>query len=260
MFRAEQLHAVLTLQFAKMDSMFHAKGPTFWELAEQALTSTRRGYDLLAPKFDWTPFRTPQPVLDAVAARLATLGPFGAGLDVCCGTGAGMAMLRPLCRTRVVGIDFSQGMLDVGRRRTAAAPGTARLDFVRGDALSLPFGPEFDLVTCFGALGHITRRDERRFVAEIARVLRPGGRFAFVTAYMPGPASPRLWLARAFNGAMYLRNWLIDPPFIMYYLTFLLPDVERLLRRAGLEVAVHDLGLDGEFARLQLVLAARPAA
>ena len=39
--------------------MFHAKGPTFWELAVQALSSTEHGYDLLAPKFDYTPFRTP---------------------------------------------------------------------------------------------------------------------------------------------------------------------------------------------------------
>ena len=39
--------------------MYHPDGPTFWELARQALSSTTRGYDLLAPKFDVTPFRTP---------------------------------------------------------------------------------------------------------------------------------------------------------------------------------------------------------
>ena len=50
--------------------MFHAKGPTFWELAVQAMSSTERGYDLLAPKFDYTPFRTPQFLLDAVARQL----------------------------------------------------------------------------------------------------------------------------------------------------------------------------------------------
>src|SRR5215471_16468440 len=85
--------------------MFHPQGPSFWELTVQALSSTERGYDLLAPKFDFTPFRTPQPILDTVAGELA--GPFSAGLDLCCGTGAGMEMLRPLCRERVVGIDFS---------------------------------------------------------------------------------------------------------------------------------------------------------
>ena len=68
--------------------MFHPKGPTFFELAEQALSSTQRGYDLLAPKFDYTPFRTPQAVLDAVGEALRPLVPFAAGLDICCGTGA----------------------------------------------------------------------------------------------------------------------------------------------------------------------------
>ena len=76
--------------------MFHPNGPTFWELAVQALSSTERGYDLLAPKFDYTPFRTPDAILDLVADHLRTLGPFDSGLDVCCGTGAAMRMLRPL--------------------------------------------------------------------------------------------------------------------------------------------------------------------
>src|SRR5947199_5690386 len=113
--------------------MFHPNGPTFLELMEQALSSTVRGYDLLAPKFDYTPFRTPQEILDAVAEQLRSLGPFRAGLDLCCGTGAAMAMLRPLCTERVVGIDLSKGMLDVGRQRTADAPGSAALEFVHGD-------------------------------------------------------------------------------------------------------------------------------
>src|SRR2546430_12186839 len=63
--------------------------------------------------------------------RSAPLAPFGTGLDVCCGTGAGMELLRPLCRDRVVGLDFSRGMLEVGRQRTAAAPGSARLELDR---------------------------------------------------------------------------------------------------------------------------------
>src|SRR5205807_7573523 len=92
-------------------AMFHPQGPTFWELARQALSSTERGYDLLAPKFDVTPFRTPDCVLDRVGEQLAPLGPFDAGLDVCCGTGAALRMLRPLCRGRGVGLDFSAGRL-----------------------------------------------------------------------------------------------------------------------------------------------------
>src|SRR5476651_2539395 len=111
--------------------MFHPNGPTFWELAVQALSSTERGYDLLAPKFEYTPFRTPDDILAKVAEHLQRLAPFGAGLDICCGTGAGMRMLRPLCRERVVGLDVSAGMLAEARRLTADAPGAAPLQFVR---------------------------------------------------------------------------------------------------------------------------------
>src|SRR3954462_5513748 len=131
--------------------VFPPHGPTLRELSIQALSSVERGYDLLAPKFDYTPFRTPDGLLAEVAELLKPLGPFAAGLDLCCGTGAGGRMLRPLCRERVVGVDFSRGMLEEGRRRTADAPGTARLEFVRADVLPLPFGPGFDVVTCFGA-------------------------------------------------------------------------------------------------------------
>jgi SAM-dependent methyltransferase len=238
--------------------MFHPQGPTFWELAVQALSSTERGYDLLAPKFDYTPFRTPAPILDAVADHLCPLGPFGAGLDLCCGTGAGVALLRPLCRDRVVGIDFSQGMLQECRRRAAGAPGTAPVELVRGNVLALPFGAVFDVVVCFGALGHIERRDQRRFVAEAARVLRPGGHFAFVTAPVPPVWSARYWLARLFNGAMHLRNLLWSPPFIMYYLTFCLPEVVKRLERAQLRVEVRPLRLASLWDPFRLVIATRP--
>jgi ubiquinone/menaquinone biosynthesis C-methylase UbiE len=238
--------------------MFHPKGPTFYEMAVQALSSTERGYDLLAPKFDYTPFRTPQPILDAVAEHLRTLAPFPAGLDVCCGTGAGMELLRPLCRDRVVGIDFSRGMLEVGRQRTAPAPGSARLEFVRGNVLAMPFGAEFDLAVSFGAFGHIPRKDEPRFVSEVARVLRPGGRFVFVTSYMPPVWSRAYWLSRLFNGAMRVRNYLLAPPFIMYYLTFLLPGVQGLLERARFGVEVRKLGSDRRWGVLRLVIATRP--
>jgi ubiquinone/menaquinone biosynthesis C-methylase UbiE len=239
--------------------MFHPKGPTFWELAVQALSSTQRGYDLLAPKFDYTPFRTPQPLLDAVGVHLQALGPFDAGLDLCCGTGAGMALLRPHCRQRVAGIDFSQGMLDVARQLTAEAPGAAQLEFVRGDVLAMPFGAEFDIAVSFGAFGHILQHDEPRFVAEIARVLKPGGRFVFITTHMPSLISPHYWMSRLFNGAMRVRNFLIKPPFIMYYLTFLLPKVENLLRRHGFEVEVRDMGFKGFWSAARLVIATRGA-
>ncbi len=112
--------------------MFTKQGPTLRELAVQALSSTERGYDLLAPKFDHTPYRTPDRVLDSVTRALEPLGPFGSGLDVCCGTGAGVGVLRQVCRERVVGVDFSAGML--AEARAALPPG-------RADRRSTGYGP-----------------------------------------------------------------------------------------------------------------------
>jgi ubiquinone/menaquinone biosynthesis C-methylase UbiE len=239
--------------------MFRKEGPSLRELAEQALSSTQRGYDLLAPKFDHTPFRTPPALVRAVAQSLPVDLEPECALDLCCGTGAGMEMLRPLCRRRVVGLDFSRGMLAVARRRMAVAPGRAQIDLVRGDALALPFGPVFDVVVCLGALGHILRQDQSRFAAEVARVLRPGGRFVFLSSHMPPPWSPRYWAGRGFNAVMRVRNALVSPPFVMYYLTFLLPGVKDLLEEVGLTVAVTRAeGLGRGSQHVRVVTATRP--
>ena len=75
----------------------------------QALSSVEGGYDLLAPKFDHTPFRTHDGVLDATAGALRPLGPFGRGLDVCCGTGAGMQVLESVCHSSPGGSGPARG-------------------------------------------------------------------------------------------------------------------------------------------------------
>lgn len=237
--------------------MFHPQGPSLWELAVQACSSTERGYDLLAPKFDYTPFRTPDAVLEKAAEHLRPLAPFVSALDVCCGTGAALRTFRPLVRDRIIGIDISAGMLAEARCRLADAPGSAAVEFVRGDALKIPFTEAFDLAFSFGAFGHILEADEERFVAEVARALKPGGRFVFVTGYLPPLWSPNYWWRRTFNGIMRVRNWLFQPPFIMYYLTFLLPNVQTLLERHGFTVAVADVRFEWPFHPLRLVVATR---
>jgi ubiquinone/menaquinone biosynthesis C-methylase UbiE len=237
--------------------MFHPQGPTFWELAQQCLSSTERGYDLLAPKFDFTPFRTPDEILDGLAKCLGSPQSIDAALDVCCGTGAAIRILRPLCRERIVGIDFSQGMLNVAREHYPRLPGQPSIEFMQGDVLDMQFRDEFDLAVTVGSLGHILPKDEPRFIERIRAALKPCGRFAFVTGCMPPWNSRQYLLSRAFNMAMHVRNAFRRPPFVMYYLTFLLPDVGRLLERHGFEVVVHEDAFAGRFKRLRVVVATK---
>ena len=153
--------------------MYSPQGPSLRELAVQALSSVEGGYDLLAPKFDDTPFRTPDGVLDATADALRPLGPFGQGLDVCCGTGAGMRVLRSLCQGRITGVDFSTGMLAQAR---GAHPDA---EWVRADVRALPVAEAFDLIVSFGAFGHFLPAERPALFAGVYRALRPGGHFAF---------------------------------------------------------------------------------
>ncbi len=236
-------------------AVFHPEGPTFFELVRQALSSTERGYDLLAPKFDRTPFRTPDSLLEAAAPFIGRRGDVGSALDLCCGTGAALWMLRPLCRDRVVGIDLSLGMLGEAGRQMASEKG-GPIHLVRADVLAPGVVAAFDVITCFGALGHIVGRDQHRLLDAVERALRPGGRFIFASAERPRLWSPRLWLALAFNAVMAVRNTLLRPPFVMYYLSFLLPRARRLLEARGFEVEIHR-GIDPEYPWVDLVVATR---
>ncbi|MEU6485742.1 class I SAM-dependent methyltransferase [Streptomyces sp. NPDC046887] len=216
-------------------------GTLLLQRARQALSSTRRGYDLLAPTFDRTAYRTPGPVLDAVAEALRPHGPFRTGLDLCCGTGAGIGVLRGLCTDRVTGLDFSDGMLRRARANHPPTRSGPRLHWVRGDARALPLSPTADLVVSFGAFGHFLPAERPGLFAEVHRVLRPGGRFAFPVAAPPPVGSAPYWQLWGFDTAMRLRNLVWRPPFTMYYRTFRLPDVARDLQAAGFTVELAAL-------------------
>lgn len=219
--------------------MFSPEGPSLRELAVQALSSVERGYDLLAPKFDHTPFRTPDPVLESVAEVLTGLGPFDDGLDLCCGTGAGTDVLARVCRRSVTGLDFSAGMLHVARHRPR--PARPRVAWVRADARALPFTSAFDLVVSFGAFGHFLPRELPGLFSEVHCALRPGGRFAFPVPAPPRPSTLGFWTLFGFDTVMRVRNAVWRPPFVMYYRAFRLGGVLRELERAGFEVDLYPL-------------------
>jgi SAM-dependent methyltransferase len=237
--------------------MFDPEGPTLIELTRQALASTTRGYDMLAPKFEHTPFRTPDALLGPMMEEIGGPGSIDAALDACCGTGAAMSHLRALCRDRVVGTDLSEGMLEQARALVEASPGEAAVELHQLDTLEMEFDAEFDVVTCCGAFGHILPPQQDRFLGRVRAALKPGGRFVFITAPMPSPTEPVWWAARGFNAVMHVRNAVKKPPFIMFYLTFPLERASELLWAHGFDVSVTAPYGDTPYPRARLVVATK---
>jgi SAM-dependent methyltransferase len=120
--------------------------------------------------------RTERAVFQAVQ-RLNGKGT-GRLLDVGCGLGMQAARLA-LRGWEAYGIDASDQMLKLGQFRFPAVHKRVRL--ARGIAEALPFrGGYFDVVMCQGAMDHFA--DRGRFVAEVERVLKPGGHFVVALA------------------------------------------------------------------------------
>jgi demethylmenaquinone methyltransferase / 2-methoxy-6-polyprenyl-1,4-benzoquinol methylase len=132
------------------------------------------------------------------AADLADVRPGDRVLDVATGTGdLAIALARRVTPGgEVVGSDFSEGMLERARAKTA---GRAELRWERGDAMALPYGDdEFQAATVgFGARNF---GDLERGIAEMARVVKPGGRVVVLEITTPTkpPLSTffRLWFDR----------------------------------------------------------------
>ena len=126
---------------------------------------------------------------------LAEVRPGAAALDLCCGTGD-LAFALARQGARVTGLDFTQAMLDVARRRAASTG--ADVEFVRGDALQLPFDENtFDIVTVGYGLRNLA--DWEAGLREMIRVTKPGGRVLVLEFGKPDNA---LWRGLYFT---YLR-------------------------------------------------------
>lgn len=106
-----------------------------------------------------------------IPLAIAELGECRTVLDIGCGDGQ-ISRVLAAAGSRVVGVDPTWNQISVARRRNGGA------NFVRAAADALPFaGSSFDAAVACLVFEHIDAIDAA--IAEVARILRPGGRFSF---------------------------------------------------------------------------------
>lgn len=118
------------------------------------------------------------------AAKLTQCPDGGALLDVACGFGRHAI---PLAQDgfRVTGVDRSTPLLEEARQRAAVVADADAPELVQADYRELPFADaSFDAaINLYTSLGYLGDEEDRTVLAEIARVLRPGGRLVIETMH-----------------------------------------------------------------------------
>jgi demethylmenaquinone methyltransferase/2-methoxy-6-polyprenyl-1,4-benzoquinol methylase len=176
------------------------------------------------------------------AADLAELEAGDSALDVCCGTGD--LALELVRRTgpegRVIGSDFSERMLDLAREK-AAERHTTGVRFEWGDALSLPYDDgSFDAVTV--GFGVRNLADLERGVAELVRVLTPGGRLVILEITQPRRPPLSIFFSVWFDRAVPLLGTLAGDRDAYSYLP---ASVKSFPPPEGLALIMDRAGLEG---------------
>ena len=151
-----------------------------WQKIEAGLMAA--GKDLAALKVDdlapIDEFHTRGRAATREVAELANLHADDLVLDVGCGLGGTARYIAAYYKCRVKGIDLTREYISAGTELTRLVALDDRVELRCGSALDLPFEDEqFDIVWTQHVQMNIA--DKHRFFSEIARVLKPGGRFAF---------------------------------------------------------------------------------
>jgi ubiquinone/menaquinone biosynthesis methyltransferase len=175
----------------------------------------------------------------ARAVELARVGRGGRALDVCCGTGDLALALRQAVGPggEVVGLDFSEAMLDEAHAKSFERG--AEVEWIQGNALELPFeSASFDVATVGFGIRNVV--DLPRALAEMRRVVRPGGRVVVLEITTPERPPLSWFYALWFDRVVPLLGTVAGDRDAYSYLP---ESVKRFPPAAGLAKRMHDGGL-----------------
>jgi len=111
--------------------------------------------------------------LDRELLQVVDYSALGTVAEICCGRGEAIELLKHKIGC-AVGVDISTAMLEQAR----CAHAENKFLFIQGDATALPLSNgAFDSVFMLGGIHHVP--DRKRLFSEVARILKPGGRFYF---------------------------------------------------------------------------------
>jgi cyclopropane fatty-acyl-phospholipid synthase-like methyltransferase len=177
-----------------------AQVPPYFDLLIEGFRAGRAGRHVHLGYWDVAPpsarpcaaaeFEAAQARLCDILIALAQIGDGQSVLDVGCGFGGTLAAIDARRRHMgLVGLNIDRRQLDICRTLTAQRAN--RLSLVLADACAMPFCPQsFDRIVCLEAMFHFRARPI--FLAQAARLLRPGGRLALTDILMkhPGERAP----------------------------------------------------------------------
>lgn len=105
-------------------------------------------------------------------------------LDIATGTGDLAMMMASLNPDKIIGLDISKGMLDVGKEKIAKANLSNKISMIVGDSENMPFDDNtFDAITVSFGVRNFENLDKG--LTEILRVLKPGGKFVVLETSNP---------------------------------------------------------------------------
>ena len=160
------------------------------QIAVDRADAVRQLFDRIAPVYDGFNDRLSfglHRIWKRMAVNWCGAQPGNRAIDLCCGSGDLTLLLAAAVAPgggTATGLDFSVNLLGAAQARSARSPWADALRWLEGDVLALPFADQsFHCATMGYGLRNVT--DIPQALAEVQRVLKPGGRIAILDMHRP---------------------------------------------------------------------------